>query len=267
VVTRALLAVALVAASARVVTAEAPPPTPTPTTPTTPTTVLRDGNDAAASGDWDKVAQLVSPLLAGQLPQKDLAEAHRLAGLAAYFRGRPVDADRHFFEYLKIELDGRLDPALYPPDVISFFEKVKFDHQRELRAKRPRQKRYWILNLIPPGGQIQNGDRGKAYLIGGALGVFAIGNITSYLLLRSWCREVSGSEGSSVTCDDDKDRARAASQLRSVNIATGAGLILTYAYGVWDGVRGYRRRSRETMQPFVATSPHGGSLFGVAGTF
>jgi hypothetical protein len=235
--------------------------------PVPPTDVLRSGNDAAAAGDWEKVATLVSPLLLGQLPVKDIAEAHRLAGLAAYFRGRPADADRHFFEYLKIELDGRLDPALYPPDVISFFEKVKFDHQRDLRSRRPKQKRYWLLNLIPPGGQIQNGDRGKAYIIGGLLGVFAIGNISSFLILNSWCRPVSGDEGSSVTCDDTKDHARAAAQLRQVNLVTGAGLILTYAFGVWDGVRGYRRRSRESLQPFVATSPDGGGMFGVAGRF
>ncbi|MBX3162499.1 MAG: hypothetical protein KF773_41430 [Deltaproteobacteria bacterium] len=256
-VARVVLAVALVCCVAAPARAQTP----------AQADALRDGNDAAAAGDWEKVAQLVSPLLAGRLPQKDLAEAHRLAGLAAYFRGRTDEADHHFFQYLLLELDGRLDPALYPPDALAFFERVKLGHQRELRAKRPKQKRYWLLNLIPPGGQIQNGDRAKGYVVGGLMVAFAVGNVASYLVLRSWCNEVSGSRGSSVTCDDDKDHLRAAGQLRTVNLVTGAGLILTYAYGVWDGVRGYRRRSRETMQPYVATSPSGDALFGIAGRF
>jgi hypothetical protein len=230
----------------------------------TPADVLRDGNTAAAQGDWQRVSALVDPLLKGQLPPADLAEAYRLAGIAAFFQNRKPDAEAYFVSYLRIELDGRLDPALYPPEVVNFFNDVRALHDAELRKRRPKARRYWLLNLIPPGGQIQNGDRTKAYIIGGALGALAITNVASFLVLRSWCKQVSGSNGESVTCDDGKDHSSSASTLRVINIASGVGLILTYAYGVYDGVKGYRRR--ESPQPFVAPAS-GGGVVGVAGQF
>lgn len=230
----------------------------------TPADRLRDGNAAAAQGNWRKVSELVDPLLEGQLSQADLGEAHRLAGIAAFFQNQRDAAETHFVAYLRIDLDGRLDPALYPPEVVNFFNDVRALHDAELRRRRPKGRRYWILNLIPPGGQIQNGDRTKAYVIGGLLGAFAITNVTSFLVLRSWCNEVSGSGGSSVTCDEDGDHSSSAQTLRVVNIASGIGMILTYGYGVYDGVKGYRRK--ETVQPFVAPAS-GGGVVGVFGAF
>ena len=233
----------------------------------TPADALREGNTAAAQGDWQKVSSLVAPLLRGQLSPADLGEAHRLAGIAAFFQNQREAAEAHFVDYLRIDLDGQLDPALYPPDVVNFFNDVRSLHDAELRARRPKTRRYWILNLIPPGGQIQNGDRTKAYVIGGLLGALAITNVTSFLVLRSWCSEVSGSSGSSVTCDKGGDHSSSAPALRVVNIASGIGLILTYGFGVYDGVKGYRRK--ESMQPFVAppSAGGGGAVFGVLGSF
>jgi len=249
---RALLALVLLCATAAIASAQ------------TPADALRDGNAAAAQGDWQRVFQLVSPLLRGQLSQADLAEAHRLAGIAAFFQNQKQAAEAHFLDYLRIDLDGRLDPALYPPEVVNFFNDVRALHDAELRKRRPKPRRYWLLNLIPPGGQIQNGDKTKAYVIGGLLGAFAITNVTSFLVLRSWCTEVSGSGGSSVTCDDGRDHSSSASTLRVINIASGIGLILTYGFGVYDGVKGYRRN--ESMQPFVSPAS-GGGVVGVFGAF
>jgi hypothetical protein len=240
------------------------PPPELPPRPITPSEVLRDGNTAASSGDWVRVSALVAPLLQGQLSPADLAEAHRLAGLAAYFQGRKTpDAEEHFLAYLKIDLDARLDPSLYPPDVVFFFDEVKTKHAAELRKLRPTARRYWVLNLIPPAGQVQNGERTKGLVIGALLGGLLIGNVTSYLMLRSWCTRVTGSSGDSATCDDTKDRAGSAANLRIVNIATGVGFIVTYAYGVYDGVSRYRRPE---VQPFVAPAS-GGGVVGISGRF
>ncbi len=229
--------------------------------------VLRDGNAAATAGDWATVDALVQPLLARQLASADLAEAHRLAGLTAFFTGDKPTAETHFLAYLRIDLDGQLDPTLYPPEVITFFSNVKAKHNAELRARRKRPNRTWLKTLLPPLGQFQNGERTKGFLVGGIMGAFLIGNVSSFFILRSWCTEVSGDAGSSLTCDDAKDRASAASQLRTINIVTGVGLILTYAYGVYDGVQGYRRKTREQrIQPFVTQTAHE-SFIGVAGWF
>jgi hypothetical protein len=264
---RALLVLAL---TARVAAAQGPPPAArgpaarTAQAAPAPSDALRDANDAAAAGDWARVSALVDPLLRGPLPPADLAEAYRLAGMAAFFQQRRDLAEAHFLAYLKIDLDGRLDPALYPPEVVGFFDEVRTKHQAELRARRPRPRRYWLLNLIPPGGQIQNREPGKAWVFGSLIGAFAIGNVTTYLVLRSWCTRVSGDGGSSVTCDENGDHAHTASTLRGINIATGIGLIAAYAFGVYDGATSYRRQ--ETMRPFVV-GVAGGGMLGLGGAF
>ena len=233
--------------------------------------VLREGNTAALAGDWQHVAQLVEPLLAHQLAAADLGEAHRLAGIAAFFQQRNDAAERHFVAYLRIDLAGRLDPTLYPPEVVAFFNDVASRHGAELRAPRSPPRRSWWLTLLPPVGQFQNGDRITGYVLGGLLGTLLAVNLTTYAYLRAWCNHTDGSAGGGLTCSVDRsDRTRAAMQLRPYNIASGIGVIVTYAYGVYDGVQGYRRRSRElAIQPFVSIlqdSP-GSTVFGVTGSF
>src|SRR5262249_21362868 len=150
-----------------------------------------------------------------QLGTADLAEAHRLAGLAAFYLQRQPDAERHFLEYLKLEPDGHLDPSLYPPEVLNYFNEVRSKHDVELRALR-RSKRYMALNLLPPAGQFQNGETTKGIVIASLLGAFAITNVTSYFVLRSWCTEVAGNT-TTATCDDHKDHTHAAETLRGLN--------------------------------------------------
>jgi hypothetical protein len=241
--------------------------------------VLRQGNTAALAGDWSGVAQLIEPLFHRDLAQPDLGEAHRLAGIAAFFQQQPDAAERHFLAYLRLELDGRLDPALYPPEVVAFFNDVASRHAAELQALKYGLKRSWFLTLLPPLGQLQNGERTKAYVIGGALGALLIVNLTTYYYLRSWCEHTDGRIGGGLSCYDgpsmEKDRNHEAARIRPWNIASGIGVLVVYAYGVYDGVRDYRRHSRElTMQPFVATSSDLGSgtgsgqrVFGVMGSF
>jgi hypothetical protein len=233
--------------------------------------VLREGNTAALAGDWPRVAALVDPLLARPLPVADLAEAHRLAGIAAFFHARSAEAETHFLAYLRLDLEGRLDPALYPPDVVAFFNDVASRHAAEIRAMHaPHRRRSWWYTLIPPAGQLQNGDRTKAYVIGGMLGALLITNLTSYAYLRAWCDHTDGRSGGGLTCTDGPgghDGTEAARNLRPVNIASGIGFWVVYVYGVYDGIRGYRQVSREqALQPFAAVSSRG-SVFGVAGRF
>lgn len=226
---------------------------------------LANASAAAATGDWPKVDALITPLLHNSLGATHLAEAHRLAGLAAYFQSRLPAAEDHFVEYLKLDLEARLDPSLYPPDVVTFFQDVQVRHAAELRARRPKQKRYWLLNLLPPGGQIQNGERTKGVVIGSMIGALAAVHVATWFILDSWCTEVSGSSGKSVTCDEPRDRSSSASSLRTINLVTGVGLLATYLYGVYDGVSGYRKRSREQQMFVVPTN--GGGVVGIGGSF
>jgi hypothetical protein len=244
VVTRALAIVALCAATAAA----------------DPASDLRDANAAASAGDWARVQALVDPLIDPALAPADRAEAYRLAGLAAFFTHATVLAEQDFVAYLKLDLGGHLDPALYPPEVVNFFNDVRARHAAELRAARPRPNRYWILSLLPPFGQFQNGDRVKGWTLTGIMAATLGTNIVTYFYLRSWCHNASN------TCDDSgKNHFRGAQTLSTLNIVGGAGFILTYAYGVWDGVRGYRRRSFE-LAPYVGLSGETTTL-GIGGSF
>lgn len=227
-----------------------------------PASVLRDANTAATAGDWDKVSAQVDPLLANSLAPADLAEAHRLAGLAAFFHGDRNAAEFHFLAYLHIDLEGHLDPALYPPEVVSFFDGVRASHAAELRSH-TRGKLRWYIAPIPVASQLQNGETTKGIVIGSLFGAFAITNVTSYLVLRSWCHDVGS------TCDaSGTNHYRAAQRLQTVNIASGIGAIAVLAYGVYDGVVGYRRRTRAlALEPYVAPGGDAGTTFGIAGSF
>src|SRR5262245_59193919 len=230
--------------------------------------LLRKGNTAALAGDWGRVAEVIDPLLDQQLARADLGEAHRLAGLAAFFLKRPSDAEDHFLAYLRIEPDARLDPALYPPDVVVFFNDITSRHATELHALRTqRTQRSWWLTLVPPFGQFQNDDRTKGYVIGGVLGTLLVANLASYAVLRSWCNHTSGPAGGSLICNNGGDHRHEAARLRPDNVATGIGVIVVYAYGVYDGVQGYRRQSRKASLQPVATVSSSGGFVGVAGSF
>ncbi|MFN0250546.1 MAG: hypothetical protein ACKV2T_26940 [Kofleriaceae bacterium] len=233
-----------------------------------PAEVLRASMDAATAGDWATVGRLMESLLRGQLGAAELAEAHRLAGLAAFFEERKPDAERHFLAYLQLDLDGQLDAALYPPDVIVFFTDVKSKYNAELRARRPKQQRYWQLSVLPPVAQFQNGDRTKGWLLAGALVGFVGTNLVTYGLLTSWCDD-------DRTCDpiDGRDRTSAAAKARVINLASGIGAILTFAYGVYDGVSGYRRDTKAALHPALErtsayiSSSEDDVFVGVAGSF
>jgi hypothetical protein len=219
---------------------------------------LRQGNAAALAGDWPRVAQLVEPLLQHPLAAPDLAEAHRLAGLAALFEQHAELAERHFLAYLRLAPTGRLDPALYPPEAVTFFSDVASRHAAELREPSPRS---WWLTLIPPLGQLQNGEATKAYALGGVLGALLVADLTSYYFLNKWCQVTDGPKGSGLTCYNGGDRNHDAARLRPYNIASGIGVLAVYAYGVVDGILGYRRRSHElALEPFVTAAPDRGTL-------
>lgn len=219
---------------------------------------LREGNTAAAAGDWAKVEQVVGPLLTQQPPpaKVELAEAYRLLGVAAFFDQRTAAADGFLFAWLKLDLDGQLDPGIYPPEAIAFLANVRETHKQELRALRPKPKGSIYLSLLPPLGQFQNGERVKGIVVGSLLGAFVVANVASAITLASWCDRVSGTSGSSYDCSGHAPST--ANALRTTNLATGILAIATYVYGVYDGVTHYRRRMREAQwMPYAAPTSVG----------
>ena len=218
-----------------------------------PSSALRDANTAAGTGEWSRVTALTVPVMSSP-NLADRAEAFRLHGLATFFQDRKDIAERDFVTYLRLDPDGHLDPALYPPEVITFFDDVRARHSPELRRQ---PKRYAVLTLLPPFAQFQNGDRTKGWVITGLLGAFAAVNVTTYFVLRSWCHD------NGDTCDaSGVNHLAAAQHLETINIAGGVALIGTYLYGVYDGVANYRARSALYVVP-----ESGGATVGISGRF
>jgi hypothetical protein len=218
---------------------------------------LARAEQALLDADYATVVTLAGDVIARAPTAADVTEAYRVRGLAHFFLHQDAEAEADFLAYLKRDLDGRLDPSTTPPEAVTFFEDVRARHAADLRKLRPRTRRWRVLDLLPPGGQIQNGDTTKAWVIGGAeLGLLAA-DVTSYLVLRSWCSKTD------YTCmHGGLDAPDAARKLRIVNYASGVALIGVYLYGVLDGFRGARHRSQITAQP-----TDGGLVFGASMSF
>jgi hypothetical protein len=93
----------------------------------------------------------------------------------------------------------------------------------------------------------------------------------TYSYLRQWCDHTQGSGGGGLTCTDGDgpghDATQAARRLRPFNIASGIGFWVVYVFGVYDGIRGYRRISREqALRPYVTVSTEG-SVVGIQARF
>jgi hypothetical protein len=220
--------------------------------------ILRDAAAALDAGAYQRAADLARGVVANSdVPATDRAEAWRLYGLASFFLEQHAEAEQAFLAYLKLEIDGRLDPALVPPEAIVFFEDVRARHAAELRKYRPvpERRRYRAFNLLPPAGQFQNGDHAKGWVLAGVGGLALATNVGTYLVLRSWCDEDTG-----VCKSGDVSRAGPARSLRTINTAAGVLFVGAAVYGVIDGFRNFRpnlrRPSRASLQ--VMPGPHGG---------
>ncbi len=220
--------------------------------------VLGEASAALGAGDYQKAKVLAGRIARSPGPtDRDRAEAWRLLGLSYFYLGDERGARAAFFEYLKLDPDGTLDPALVPPEAVTLLTSVRNEHAAEINARRPKRHRrsYW-LNFVPVAGQWQNGDRGKMWLIAGAGTALLAANVTSYVMLTRWC---GGADG---TCDEGEpgqpgysNHIEEARTARTINIASGVALIALYAYGVYDGVSTYNRLERDEAAITPAPPP------------
>ncbi len=225
------------------------------------TETLLAAADAVSQGNYERAVSLALPVAtAPDVAAVDRAEAWRLLGLARFFLERLDGAESAFVSYLQLEFDGRLDPALVPPEAVVFFEDVRARHAAELRAYRPkakeRTKRYRVLNLLPPIGQFQNGHRTKGWILLGSGAVLLSANIGSYLILQAWCDQSTGVCQSGTTSRTDSARL-----LRIANVTTGALFIGVALYGIYDGFLNFPRMQPHSSHISISLSPATGGLF------
>ncbi len=223
--------------------------------------LLREAGSALAAGDHARAATLAGPLTtAPGIDRAERSEALRVYGLALFHAGSTAEAEAAVLAHLKLEPDAHLDPAVFPPEVIVFFEDVRARHAAEINATRPLRPdtiAESAKDWLPPWGQIQNGHRGKALVLGATGLVLVAANLTSAMLLYRWCSEADG------TCSSgNRSRREEAIMLRRVNIISLVALLPWYVYGVWDARahHGRSRAERSYISLGVDASPDGGHL-------
>jgi hypothetical protein len=85
----------------------------------------------------------------GRLSEAQAVELHKYAGLAAFYMNQLPDAERHLSSLLKLDPDHSLDPFVFPPSAIAYFEKLRdqmknvltlIRQEKRLRAEREKQE-------------------------------------------------------------------------------------------------------------------------------
>ena len=222
---------------------------------------LDQATQALRQGDYRSAQGLAAPIAhtVQDIAKQDRAEAWRIYGLALYFDKRHGDAERAFFEYLKLDPNAHLEPSLVPPEAIVFFESVRTRHAAELHKYRPKTKtkRRWLLNWLPPAGQFQNGHKVKGAIIGVVGALLLATNITTYFVLRDWCDNQTG-VCRNASGDDLRSRAK---NMRMLNLASAGAFAAVYSYAVIDGLIFFRRaRTTKHVSVGVVPAPEGAYL-------
>lgn len=224
-----------------------------------PRQLLRDAIDLYVVGRYEDASATLRPLVEARVlkDRADQQEALRIYGIALYLTGAAVGAERAFRDLLRLDPRARLDPAFVRPEVLAFFDKVRRRRAGELDAlvRRRAPRGSALANLLPPWGQFQNGQRGKAYTLLGGEVALAATSIVSAALLYSWRSETGEFRG----------REDAYQPLAVINAVSFGALAALVAYGVIDGLYYYYRGPRAPSAPrtgsTTALTAHGVSLF------
>ena len=204
-------------------------------------------------GDYEAVVAELESLVearATALSRADRLEALRAYGIACVLVGRRTAAEGAFLLLLEAEPSTSMDRALVRPEAVQVFEDVRTRNRTTLRAvyTRGRGRRYAVLNLLPPAGQLQNHEYKKGYtLLGVELALLAL-DVTSGSLLYSW-------RGAHQDFPGHADAARA---LRPVNWVSFGALAGVAIYAIIDGfVVGHRRalEERRTLERLGSAGP------------
>ena len=217
-----------------------------------PRTDLVDARHKFEQGDYAAASALLRPLVdAGVFTDAaDRNEALRLYGVASFLDGRRGDAEGAFTALLVHDPNAHLDSALYPPDVVAFFDAIRARREAELARTAHKARKHFVLTLIPFGvGQFQNDQPRKGWILAGLESALVITATTTFILLKN-------DEQQGHTFSDTSE----ARTLRNVNLASGIAFAAVASYGIVDAIYYFRRGEREPTTRAAAMPVPGGLL-------
>ncbi len=207
-------------------------------------------------------------------PEK-IKRAHLYRGISLFLLDRPVDADREFYEVLKMDPEFRPEALFTPPPVLAAFDRIRAEKSTYLKkiarpAKRspetPRDPmgiplkpndepeiRGEFFRVVAPFGlaQFHNRQPAKAYSLIAIESTLLIANLTSLGVFESIKRD--------GFTEEEVDGANLA---KRVNNVSGVLFWATVLYGAGDGLFHNLRgaRPRPVITPSVGPGSAGMSL-------
>jgi hypothetical protein len=224
-----------------------PPAEPTPVAPEMEATLALERARAAYEyGDMEMVVDSARIVAEGRSRPTPIqrVQALRFLGVGLYLTGRAEGAEAAFFELLRQKPGAKLDPTHTRPDVVAFFENVRARHASEIQQARP--TKYFVLALLPPAGQFQNGDRARGITLAAIEAVTLGVAIGTYAQLKSWQNK------NDLTFPGHNDDAHTLKLLNNLSVAVFAA---TVAVGIIDGIANFHHNDDEP--PLAWLTPSG----------
>ncbi len=220
----------------------------------TPGADLDNGRAAYKAQNWDQAFKTLNSLVHPHpelARQEDLWEAYVLVGASLYHLGKRARAVEEFKRALDIDIDRTITTQFHSADVVQLYEdtkaRVKAEHElerrrREQAAREQRIRDYintigvyernsYAVNFLPFAAQIQNKQRTKAYIFGGAMLVTGGVSLGTFVYLAG----TYGLEAKIPLKDGPRVR-----RLQQIEIGTGIAFFGIYIAGVIDAIRNYK---------------------------
>ncbi len=232
----------------------------------------RQARNAFLYGTYQKAIKLFNSLLypkPGKLRKKEhKLLAHQYLGLAYFYSGRKRLARRELTRFLFMKPNARFDPALYPPNLVNFFENIRKQNAailKELTTTPNRKKGPPVqvipirfekqiyrssifVNIIPFGvPQFLNGQPFKgSLLLTAEISSLSLNIIAYYSILSMQIRHGKKQDIGRFSLND-LPLAKSWQYTQFISFGVFSGLVL---FGIIDGLIFYRSQ-RTTLLPIL----------------
>jgi len=204
-------------------------------------------------GNYKKTIDILNKIITDLESTTDKITAYELLGACYFFIEDNQKSKESFINLLGINPEYKIDPLLYPPNLLTFFDKVfkEFEEKNKLIEKNEKKDEVKIIKeelifkeleekliyvektsyfsmFVPFGyAQYRNGDMSKCYMFLTTESILLITNIASYWMVESFKNNNGYFEG------ENKTNAKVYQTIQTFSLI---GLIGFFIYGIVDGL-------------------------------
>jgi len=244
-------------------------------------------------GSYERVIEIVTPMVSEDivegLEREEAIDAYVLLGSSYFLLDRRSEAHSPFYHLLVIEPDYRLDPFLYPADMVDELERIKAFYEEELNEIREQRRgnggsseliyverrveeRSLVVSMLPFGvGHFVNDqpEWGATYAtVEATLAALSVG----YFLRNEASRDENGFYPD-VSASEQRQRVQIGTGVAffvvvAINMVHGAVIHEPVVESPFEVIEDpvFEEPEARRWQPFVSGSPEG-VLFGLGGSW